>query len=278
LPDALDPAVLALLGERIAAHAGLRVPSWVLDSRVRARMAALGVERAGDYVERVSEGGELDMLVELLRVGETRFFRHTGAMTALADTVVPALRDSGRGKVRAWSAGCASGEEPYTLAILLRDGLPSGVEVEVIATDISEAALEVARAAEYPADALSQVPSAMRRAFEIDGPRCRVGAAYRQLVTFERRNLAVAEARFPRMLDLVLCRNVLIYFDEASRRRTVERLIESLVPGGFLFLGYSETLRDFGRLAPVRTPGAVVYRKGSGSGAGAGSGSGAGSG
>ncbi len=253
----LDPAVLEQLETRVSSHAGLKVPTWVLASRVQTRMAALGIDDAAAYLEVLADA-EMDRLVEALRVGETRFFRHRSAMAALVDIVVPALREGTR-PVRAWSAGCATGEEAYSLAILLRQHIPSPRKVQVTGTDISAAALEVAAAGHYPDDALAHVPADMRDAFERSGDAWRVVEDYASLVTFERANLA--EARFPRHLDVILCRNVLIYFEPEARRRTVERLIDSLVTGGFLCVGYSETLRDFPALEAMRTSDFVVYRK-----------------
>jgi chemotaxis protein methyltransferase CheR len=261
----LDPGLLKRVGECLAGHAGLRPPAWVLEARLARRIEALGLdrpERYADLIESGDGGAELELLVESLRVGETRFFRHQAHVKALTDVVVPALQAARTGgSIRAWSAGCASGEEPYTLAILLSRSLPAPTyQVRVIASDISNEALEVARAGVYPSAALAQVPDDVRRAFEPAGDgRMRVVAAIADLVTFEQRNLA--DPDFPRQIDLLWCRNVLIYFSPEARRQVVLRLIDSLAPGGFLFVGYAETLRDFAALEAVRTPDAVLYRK-----------------
>ena len=263
---ALSATVLKRIAELIATHAGLRPPEWVLRARLESRIAALGLEQAERYVALIgsAEGArELELLVEALRVGETRFFRHRAHVRAIEEAVVPALAAArSSGPVRAWSAGCATGEEAYTLAILLSRGLPAPLyQVSVHATDISREALEIARAGEYPLAALDHVPDDVRRrAFETAGEgRVRVAAAFRRLVQFESHNLT--EAGYPQKLDLIFCRNVLIYFAAEARRQVVLRLIESLAPGGFLFVGYAESLRDFDALEPVRTPDAVLYRK-----------------
>ena len=262
----LPTAIVRRVGERVAAHAGLHPPAWVLEARLDRRIAALGLAQPDRYAELVeSEGGarELEVLIESLRVGETRFFRHRAQVQAVTEAVVPALaRIRGGGPVRAWSAGCASGEEAYTLAMLLAGGLPApGFQVSVLATDISRDALAVARAGEYPAAALAQVPDRLRRAaFEPAGEsRVRVAAAMRRRVRFEQHNLA--DEDYPRPFDLIWCRNVLIYFAPEARRAAVLRLIDSLAPGGFLFVGYAETLRHFDALEAVRTPDALLYRK-----------------
>jgi chemotaxis methyl-accepting protein methylase/anti-anti-sigma regulatory factor len=262
----LSVHILRRVAELIAGHAGLRPPEWVLKARLESRIAALGLEQADRYaalIESPDGARELELLVEALRVGETRFFRHRAHVQAVQGAVVPALAAArASGPVRAWSAGCATGEEAYTLAILLSRGLPSPIyQVSVHATDISKEALEIARAGEYPAAALDHVPEDLRRrAFEtIDDGRVRVAAAYRRLVQFESHNLT--EPAYPQRLDLIWCRNVLIYFAPDARRQVVLRLIDSLAPGGFLFVGYAESLRDFEALQTVRTPDAVLYRK-----------------
>ncbi len=262
----LPAHILRRVAELIAGHAGLRPPEWVLKARLESRIAALGLEQAERYAALIGspEGArELELLVETLRVGETRFFRHRAHVRAIEEAVVPALAAArSSGPVRAWSAGCATGEEAYTLAILLSRGLPAPLyQVSVQATDISKEALEVARAGEYPVAALDHVPEEVRRrAFETVGPeRVRVAAGVRRLVQFDSHNLT--DPGYPQKLDVVWCRNVLIYFGPEARRQVVLRLIDSLAPGGFLFVGYAETLRDFDALEPVRTPDAVLYRK-----------------
>jgi anti-anti-sigma regulatory factor len=180
------------------------------------------------------------------------------------ETVIPALRARRPGgTVNAWSAGCATGEEAYTLALLLSRNLP-GRRVRVLGTDISREALEVARAGTYPERALAPVPEALRRwGFEPSGPGAwRVADHVSRLVAFEQRNLA--EAPYPRGFDLIWCRNVLIYFSPEARAQAVRRLADSLDDGGFLFVGYAESLRDVPNLERVRTPDAVLYRKRSG--------------
>ena len=261
---ALEPDLLRRVGHSLADHAGLRPPGWVLEARLTRRIIALGLdsgERYAELIESPDGAPELELLVESLRVGETRFFRHRAHVQAVTDVVIPALAARGGGRVRAWSAGCASGEEPYTLAILLARGLPAPTyQVSVHATDISKEALEAARAGSYPGSALEHVPDAVRTAFEQAGDgRVRVVPAIADLVDFEQHNLA--DPSYPRQLDLVWCRNVLIYFSPEARRQVVIRLIDSLAPGGFLFVGYAETLRDFDALEAVRTPDAVLYRK-----------------
>lgn len=263
--ERLPPTIVRRVGDRVAAHAGLRPPEWVLEARLARRIAALGLARPEAYASLIESGNgarELDLLIESLRVGETRFFRHRGQVQAVTDVVVPGLQARSGGPVRAWSAGCATGEEPYTLAILLARGLPPpAYQVSVLGTDISERALSVARAGVYPARSIDAVPEELRRKyFQPDGAdRARVAPVVARLVSFESHNLADPE--FPQRMDLVWCRNVLIYFSPEARRQVVLRLIDCLAPGGFLFVGYAESLRDFQALEAVQTPDGVLYRK-----------------
>ncbi len=253
------------LGVYIAAHAGLRMPDWVLEARATERMTALGVRSCDDYVKQVTgpdNADELALLVESLRVGETSFFRHAAQIKALTNEVIPQIRrTAGPRGVRVWSAGCATGEEPYTLAMLLRRGLSdSAVVAQVLATDLSEEALAFARQGVYPASALEQVPPTWRRRSFVpcaDGWAVAEPAA--RLVTFEQHNLTGDV--YPRGFDLILCRNVLIYFESEARAQVLGRLIDSLRPGGFLFVGYAESLRDVDALEVVRTADGVLFRK-----------------
>jgi chemotaxis protein methyltransferase CheR len=253
------------LGDRIAERAGLRLPDWVIAARLSDRVAALGLDDATTYVDLVTSPRgtrELDHLLEAVRVGETRFFRHQSHLRALADVVIPALRRGGRRKVRAWSAGCASGEEAYTLAMVLSRGLASaGIDLEVLASDMSDDALTIARERVYPASALAKVPQKWRELgfARHDRDRYRISDRIADLVSFERRNLA--DPSYPRGFDVIFCRNVLIYFTPEARERVVNRLVDSLLDEGFLFVGYAENLRDFDQVDAVRTPDAVLYRK-----------------
>ena len=256
----LAPDIVAGVSRRLVEHAGLELPAWVVEARALARISALAVTPEA-YVELIATArgaAELRELVEAVRVGESSLFRHRSQIAALTDVVVPALRDRGRRTVRVWSAGCASGEEPYTLAIILSRALP-GHTISIIATDVSDDALEAAQRATYPSAELVDVPDEYRDAIIEDGDRVRVRPEIAQLVRFERANLV--DAAPPRHCDVVWCRNVLIYFSVAARRRAIERLVAATVPGGFVFVGYSESLREITELEAQRAGDAVFYVK-----------------
>ena len=274
----LSELLEARLSARIVSHAGIVLPAWVLRARVRERMTALVMNSAYDYTDLIESSAgrrELDSLLELVRVGETRFFRHTAHVQALTDTVVPALRArrSG-GPVRVWSAACASGEEAYTLAIALSGLLPHpGYQVSVLATDMSARAIAMARRGEYSAEAIARVPEPMRmRAFRpvvepSESPQAPGGQPRRYRVTpelagrvrFERHNLV--DGGYPTDMDIIWCRNVFIYFSPDARVQVARKLAASLNPDGVLFIGYAENLRDMPEFATVRTAQAVIYRR-----------------
>ncbi len=265
----LPADVVARVRDCIAARAGLEPVGWVLERRLDDRLRALNVADPADYAHLLeSPAGlrELELLIEALRVGETRFFRHRSHVAALTDVVAPAIRKArASGRVSAWSAGCATGQEPYTLAMVLGKLLPRH-DVTVLASDISADAIDAARGAVYPAAALANVPADWQRyAFTNAGaddagrPLVRIADGVARRVRFERRNLH--DGGFPRGLDLIWCRNVLIYFEREARAKAIDRLASSLAPGGFLFLGYAETLRDLTDLETIRTPDATLYRR-----------------
>jgi chemotaxis protein methyltransferase CheR len=244
--------VLDELAALLASRAGLDPPAWALEARVRERAAALGVSDEEYATRAAGDAEELGRLIELLRVGETRFFRHGAQLDALGERVLPSLRSP----VRAWSAGCASGEEAWTLAMLLAE---RGLQFELWATDLSTAALVRAREGRYRAARVAaDVPAALRtRYFRRIGDDDVVNDRLRGNVRFDAHNVLAATPW--RDFDLILCRNVLIYFDEARRAEAVARLVRALKPGGWLLVGYSEALRDHPELTPEAH---AVYRKG----------------
>lgn len=248
---------IAAIAQRLAEHAGLELPAWVVDARAAARIAALGCT-AADYVALIGSArgaGELAALIEAVRVGETRLFRHQAQIDVLTGVFAPAMRARRRQTIRVWSAGCAAGEEPYTLAIVLSRALPDHA-LSILATDVSQEALARARSASYPRAALDHVPAAYRDCFVVDGDTAHVAPDIARHVHFECANLVDGAA--PRDCDLVWCRNVLIYFTAEARRRAIERLVGATAQGGFVFVGYSETLRDADGIEP-RLAGATVY-------------------
>jgi len=266
---ALDQ-LAALLLER----AGLKISAdgyHGLKLALSARMPALGISDAEEYVRRLKQLAgehELRSLLPLVTVGHTEFFRDSRQFRALELNILPRLLREARGqerKVRIWSAGCATGEEPYSLAIVLDELGARPGEVELWATDLNLAAIESAQAGRFTPRRLAGITEErLRRHFEFVDDGYQVRSSVRQLVRFEGHNLAAPI--FPKVLpdsyDLILCRNVIIYFDLPTIRALMDRFLSVLRPGGLLLLGYSESLfQVYDRFEMVEIEGAFVYRR-----------------
>jgi chemotaxis protein methyltransferase CheR len=248
------PETVARFRRFLAAQLALKFDdekAELLSRVLEERAAAQGAGSPEAYLARLSSASreELGALAEQLTVGETYFFRNEHDTDAFTGAVLPArtrARASER-RLRILSAGCSSGEEPYTLAMLLRDQtLLAGWDVRIHAFDVNPAAIARARAARYSAWSLRQTPPEMRdRFFTPDGRELLLADEVRSLVTLEERNLAPEDPAFwsPGAFDVVFCRNVLMYLEPEAVRRIVARIASALAPGGFLFLGHAETLR-----------------------------------
>ncbi len=256
-PELAFGAIKALVIRRTLHHYYADKDGQLRD-RVRRRMAATGTDAFGylallQATDDPAAEAEWAALEAEITIGETFFFRYAEQFAALEDVILPALlraRAPTR-RLRIWSAGCASGAEPYSVAILLHrllgDRLPDW-SVSILGTDLNAAALEAARRAEFGQWALRSMPEADRaRDFEpvadSGGRRWRLREAFRAMVRFERQNLlALVEpgAPAPAEFDLVLCRNVLIYFHPERVQALVRRFGESLAADGWLLLGHAE--------------------------------------
>ncbi len=241
----------------VARHLGLQYEDGKLDylaDVLRQRMELVGSGRVESYLERLTSSpkrsDELRALAEQLTVNETFFFRNADNFRAFAEIVLPErIRAKTPGKrLRILSAGCASGEEPYSLAIVLREALPDlgSWDVKITGIDINPAILAKATQARYSAWSLRATSEdAKSRHFRADGRDFVLAPAIQRMVTFEERNLVDEDPLFWQSLacDVVFCRNVLMYFTPDKARDVVRRISQALLPSGFLFLGHAETLR-----------------------------------
>ncbi len=214
--------------------------------RLRRRALLNGLQDLGEYAKLLgSDPGELEYLYADLLIGVTAFFRDKAAFSSLSTTVIPKLAGqmSSNRQLRIWVAGCASGEEPYSIAILLSEyALENNLalNVKIFATDIHYGSLEKAGLGIYPAASLKEMPEALRdRYFEQEGEHYQVKTSLRRLIVFSRHSL-IKDPPFNH-LDLITCRNLLIYLDEAAQRKVLAHFHFALVKGGVLFLGPSET-------------------------------------
>ena len=227
----------------------------MLANRLRKRLRALGLLSYDDYcaVLRSAQGpDEIEHLVDLISTNHTRFFREPEHFTFLTGRILPELvpRLAAEGSpLRVWSAAASSGEEPYTIAIVLAEYFRQQVSVDwlVEASDISHRMLEQAQRAVYKLDAKHALPPELLRRYFQRGVgdhagSCRVKAELRKRVRFQRINLFQAEYPVPREQHVIVCRNVMIYFDPPSRATLVQKLTRQLARGGFLVIGHSESL------------------------------------
>lgn len=265
----------------VAARLGLAIPETRradLEHAIEEAARGAGAPSPAAYLAQVARApDDSPLLLDLasrVTVTETYFFRDRAAFEALERHVLPALvaarRAQGRRWLRLWSAGCATGEEPYSLAIVLDRLLPDRADwtLTLLATDIHPGALAAAQRGRYREWAFRDTPADIRaRYFRPRGAgRFEVARHIRQLVTFRLLNLAgaayPAAATDTEALDLVLCRNVLMYFTPEARRAAAHRLAAALAPGGWLIVSPTEAAADlFAGLVPVNFPGAVFFRR-----------------
>lgn len=262
----VDEAGFRRLTEKIARERRFGCASYkekCLRRRIAVRMRARGVHSFEDYA-RLLDGDavEYDRLMDALTINVTKLFRNWEVFQAIAERVVPALWALPVPTIHVWSAGSSSGEEAYSLAALFHrhaaalGELPRlAARVRVLGTDIDRESLAAAERATFDEAAFADTPAELRAEYFTPVPdtgRFAVVPEVRQLVRFERRDL-INEAPPPGGFHLVVCRNVLIYFDRATQEMLFERFHEALVPGGFLVLGKVETLLGSARnkFAPV---------------------------
>ncbi len=270
LPEAAFAAIIDQLRSRRQFDLGA-YKDRCIRRRIIKRMRTSGARDIEAYLQSLAgDGEELDLLLASLSIHVSQFFRNPDTFQALAEHVLPELcrqaSAAGRRELRLWSVGCACGEEAYSLALLVDDLAPVGLTVSILGTDISEPILASARAARYEPARLAEVPPAMlARHFVPAGRDYRLGERIRAMVRFEQQNVMTPEP-FP-AADLILCRNVLIYFTREEQARILWRFAETLPDEGILVLGRAETLvgRER-RLFRTVLPKERIYRRRAGAG------------
>lgn len=222
-----------------------------LRRRIAVRMRARAVHTYGDYARILdSDAGEYERLLDALTINVTKLFRNWEAYDTIARRVIPELWERTQGRLDIWSAGCSSGEEAYSLAILLHRHAASRGELSwlsrarVIGTDIDRASLAAAERAEYAEASFADTPADLRAQYFSSQPPHAVIEAVRGIVRFERRDLLRDPVPGPTQdgFHLIACRNVIIYFDRRTQEALFQRFHDALARGGFLVLGKVETL------------------------------------
>ncbi|HEY0962144.1 MAG TPA: protein-glutamate O-methyltransferase CheR [Pseudomonadales bacterium] len=244
---------------------------YYVERRVVERMTATGSSSFAQYFARLraDEPGEFEQFVNAFTVNETYFYREDHQLRCLTKDMLPQRireRDPS-GPLRIWSVPCSTGEEPYSIALWLLENWPlvDNYEIEIVGSDIDTGALEAARAGEFGKRALMRLaPDVVDRYFvQVDDQHWQIIDDLRESIRFGAVNLVEQrETRPYGRFDVIFCRNVLIYFDDASRRIAAENLYENLLPGGFICLGHAESMSRISPLFEVaRYDDAIVYRR-----------------
>lgn len=272
----LDDKIFAQLGEFITARTGIRMPAskrLMMESRLRKRLRANGLNSFKAYLDFLFKSGEGEReqthLLDALTTNKTDFFREPGHFDFLVDKALPELRQrwglSRQNPLRIWSAGCSSGEEVYTLAMVCSEesDKKGAFSYELLGTDISTEILQKASRAVYTEDRVIPVPESMKKKYLLrsrDPSKglVRIAPEMRRHASFGLLNLMDKEFRLPHQFHIIFCRNVMIYFDRPTQEALINRFCRHLVPGGWLFIGHSESMN--GMSVPLDQIVPTVYK------------------
>ncbi len=264
------------MSQFIHSNFGLKMPpakKVMLESRLRRRLRHLGLENFGEYCDLLfspeGQAAEAITMMDAVTTNKTDFFREPAAFRYLAEKILPQLNgDRPRSYPRAfkvWSAGCSTGQEPYTLAMVLSEFARNHprFSFSILATDLSTRVLETAHRAVYSEEDVQPIPQDLRRRYLLRSKdrtsrEVRIVLELRSKVTFRRQNL-MDDFKLKGLMDAIFCRNVIIYFDRPTQERLLNRLCWQLRPGGHIFMGHAETLG--GLDLPLVSVAPMIYRK-----------------
>ena len=263
----LSPRDFRRIGGFVSEVSGIKLPPAkraMVEGRLRRRVRGLGFADFSAYCRFVFDDGGLEQesvhIIDAVTTNKTEFFREPDHFRVLTGLALPHLAPPGRVRpVKLWSAACSNGAEPYTLAMVLAEyaGSHPGFDFAIAATDLCTEVLRTAALGIYPEAEIEPVPPALRRRYLLRSRdrsrgKVRIAPELRAKVRFLRLNLMDQTYGVKGPFDVIFCRNVLIYFDKPTQAAVVARLCDHLAPGGFLFLGHSETVAGFGmKLRPV---------------------------
>ena len=272
--EAISGRDYARLCELIYSEAGIHLGAerkTMLEVRIKRRLKILSLHSYSEYCDYLfgHEGlkEEIVHLIDVVTTNKTDFFRESGHFDFLVEKALPELteRISGR-PMLIWSAGCSTGEEPYTMAIVLSEYALThpGFRFRILATDISNLVLAKAELGVYTNDIVAPVAPLLRRKYfmrsrEPGSEKQRVVPELRRLIEFRRLNFMDADYGVPEKADAICCRNVIIYFDRPTQERILQRLSNCLTPGGYMFVGHAETLHDM--KLPLTPVAPALYRR-----------------
>lgn len=244
------------LRDYIYDHSGIYIndnKKYLIENRLSRIIQEYRLTSYEDYLHRIKNRGngvDLNRLMDAVTTNETYFFREPQQFEMIVKQLVPEiLKKNNRPKVKIWSMACSTGEEPYTISMMLMENKINVRNIEIYGSDISEAVLSSARRARYNSYAIRNVPDQyLNKYFTTDGKTYALNSSVKNSVDF--RNINVIDdkkMRYVKDIDIILCRNVLIYFDIKAKQKAVSEIYDSLIPGGYLFLGTSESLHSVTR-------------------------------
>ena len=257
-------------------NVGIKMPEskkLMIQARLSSRLKALQFSNFNQYINYVfanhKDGQEeMILMIDALTTNLTHFFRENSHFEYLTSSVLPEFHSQGFRRLDIWSAGCSSGEEPYTLSIVMNEFLRTHPQFfsdfKILATDISTKVLSKAMNAVYAMSSVDKLSYEMKKRYFLrscnkEKALVRVKENIRNSVTFQRLNFMDKDYSICGMKNIIFCRNVLIYFDKPTQEAVVRKLVNQLVPGGYLFLGHSETI--FGMNLPLKNMAPTVFKK-----------------
>ena len=261
------------LARYIYDYSGIKMPSskrTMLEGRLRRRLRHTGYATFDAYCEYLfrEDGLETESihLIDAVTTNKTDFFREPKHFEFMSQRMLPEFRQAGLRRVRAWSAACSTGAEPYTMAMVLQDYMErqGGPDYEILGTDLSTDVLEAAHRGVYASEMIAPVPAEMRRRWVMtacDAKRreVRIHPSLRAKLALARLNLMDDSYSVGDPFDFIMCRNVMIYFDKQTQAKVLQRLCDRLKRGGYLFIGHSESIT--GIELPLVTVANTVFRK-----------------
>ena len=271
--DRLSNRNFDALARYIYDYSGIKMPVTkitMLEGRLRRRLRATGIASFNDYCDYLfkHDGIEAESiyLIDAVTTNKTDFFREPKHFEYMEQVALPELAAAGHKRIRLWSSACSTGAEPYTMAMVMQEFADSnpGVDYRILATDLSTEVLQAARRGIYPRDMVIPVSSDMRRKYvmtprEATRSEVRVHPKLRSAIGFARLNLMDSAYKVGDPMHMIFCRNVLIYFDKPTQAKVLSRLCDCLLPGGYLYVGHSETVT--GISLPVRQVANTVFKK-----------------
>ena len=273
MDDRLSKRNFEALSRYIYDYSGIKMPITkitMLEGRLRRRLRATGISTLDAYCEYLfKQNGlatESTYLIDAVTTNKTDFFREPKHFEYVERVVLPEMLAAGHKKLRVWSSACSTGAEPYTMAMVLQEFASVNREVDyrILATDLSTDVLHAAQRGVYPRDMVAPVPKSIQQKYvmvarEKGRTDVRISARLRAKVGFARLNLMDEKYPVGDPMHMIFCRNVLIYFDKVTQAKVLTRLCDCLMPGGYLFVGHSESVT--GIPLPVKQVANTVFRK-----------------